>query len=131
MPKLTASLIILSALFFSSASTAQGKFDCDLLIGTWVGDYTFDDGQYSQWEALYKEDGVFSIEFFAEKGGDVVASQLGSWQCDGTWVTSTATDQGQEYSFKYQIRTLDRFRYQYESTQGPLFTSYRKSDDVQ
>lgn len=105
--------------------SAQALFDCDLLIGTWVGEYTYEDGQYSRWEADYGSEGLFSIKFFDE-GGAEIGSQLGGWQCDGVWVISTAVDQGQEYTFEYQIRALDSFRYLYESAQGPLFTSYRK-----
>lgn len=130
MTKFALALITLNALTFSTTSMAQGRFDCDLLIGTWVGEHSFENGQHSKWEAIYKEDGVFDIKFFSVESGEVVGSQLGSWQCDGLWVTSTAEEQGQEYSFKYQIRTLDRFRYQYESTQGPLFTSYRKQGEL-
>ncbi|GEM_PF-2344196 len=109
---------------FSNPS-AQSLFDCGLLVGTWVGEYTYEDGQYSRWEADYAEEGVFSIKFFSEDGAEV-GSQLGGWQCDGVWVTSTAVEQGEEYTFEYQIRALDGYRYLYESAQGPLFTSFRK-----
>jgi|TARA_B110000483_G_scaffold99953_1_gene122629 hypothetical protein len=124
--------LFISALFtllapFSNLS-AQALFDCDLLLGTWVGEYTYEDGEYSRWEADYGAEGVFSILFFDE-GGSEVGRQIGGWQCDGTWVISTAVDQGQEYTFEYQIRALDSFRYLYESAQGPLFTSYRKQGD--
>lgn len=129
MLKLAQGLMFLGGVFFSVGSSAQSLFDCDLLVGIWIGEHTYEDGQYNRWEATYQEDGAFSIEFFAVEGDDVVGGQLGSWQCDGLWVTTTTVEQGQEYSFKYQIRTLDSFRYQYESAQGPLFTSYRKQND--
>lgn len=126
MFKFAQSLIFLCALFLSTASSAQSLFDCDLLIGTWVGEHTYENGQYSRWEAVYAEDGVFSIEFFATEDGEAVGGQLGSWQCDGLWVTSSAEENGEQYSFSYEIKALDSFRYLYESSQGPLFTSYRK-----
>lgn len=126
MFKISTGAILLSAFFLTHSAIAQSLFDCDLLVGTWVGEHRYENGQYSRWEAVYAEDGVFNIEFFADESDEVVGSQLGSWHCDGLWVTSTAAENGQQYSFSYQIRALDSFRYLYESSQGPLFTSYRK-----
>lgn len=121
---------LLSLLIFTFAplsyTNAQSLFDCDLLVGTWFGEHTYENGQYSRWQAVYSADGVFDIEFFGRESDEVLSSQLGSWECDGLWVTSKAVEQGQEYVFSYQIKALDSLRYQYESTQGVLFTSYRR-----
>ena len=111
---------------FTSVS-AQEVFDCDQLIGTWVGEHRYDGDYLEKWEAVYFEDGRFSIEFFDE-ADTFVSNGEGTWTCDGVWVVSTTVEGGQEYSFSYQIRGLNSFRYDYESSQGPVFTSFRKRD---
>lgn len=121
------SVFLVVLLPFSSVS-AQGSFDCDLLVGTWVGEHSYENGQTDRWKAVYSEDRVFSIEFFGKQSDEPLGSQIGSWECDGLWVTSTTSDNGVESRFRYQIKVLDSDKYLYESSQGPLFTSYRQQE---
>lgn len=116
---------VLGLLMLSHNLLAQAMFDCKLLVGTWVGEYTYEDGQYNKWEAVYAEQGGLSIDFF-DASGALMGSESGSWQCDGVWVETVMKNREEEYRFRYQVKALDAFRYVYASTEGPVFTSYRK-----
>lgn len=118
---------IISIVFFACCSqvSAQSPFDCGLLVGTWVGEHRYEDGEFNSWRAVYADGGQLSIEFYDESE-NAIGAQSGIWECDGNWVTTQMQDQGQSFEFSYQIRELDIFRYVYESAQGPVFTSYRR-----
>lgn len=116
-------LALLFLLPFSNL-LAQEVFDCELLIGNWVGEHRYDDGQFNRWNANYSADNSLEIKFFTEDDTEL-GTQSGTWECDGIWVITRMQERGQEYQFEYQIRALDIFRYVYESAAGPVFTSYK------
>lgn len=124
---LQVALLFVGVLGFFVPIFAQESFDCDQLVGTWIGEYEYEGGYLEKWEAVYSEEGSFAIEFF-DAQDEFISDGEGTWQCDGVWVTSTISQNEQEYSFSYQIRELNVFRYVYESEQGPIFTSFRKQD---
>jgi|SaaInl5LU_22_DNA_1037371.scaffolds.fasta_scaffold34847_2 hypothetical protein len=124
MNRTLAAVFLLLPFLAMPSANAQNSFDCDLLIGTWVGEHTYEDGQFNRWIAVYSGDRTLSIEFYTDEG-TAMGNQSGSWECDGVQVITRMQEEGQEYSFEYQIRELDIFRYVYESAAGPIFTSYR------
>lgn len=116
-----------SILYFASAPYlvhAQAMHDCSMLVGTWEGEYVYDNGSYSRWSAQYFEGGELGIRFFDE-GGNEVGEQTGLWQCDGVWVTSQVEENGEWFEYKYRISSLTEQEYVYESVFGPVFTSVR------
>ncbi len=128
--KKAAILVLLTGLLFPFFAQAQDDpaCDCSLLVGNWVGEYRYEDGQLSRWQAQYSEDNSLSIRFYDEQQNEL-GSQIGTWECDGVWVKTRMQENGQSYDFEYQIQALDVFRYVYESTIGPVFTSYRQRAD--
>lgn len=123
--RLFVSLPVLIFAFGVQAQT-EPSFDCTLLVGNWVGEYRYEDGQLSRWRASYSEDNSLAISFYDEQQNEV-GRQTGTWDCDGQWVKTRMQENGQSYSFEYRIKALDIFRYVYESAIGPVFTSYRQS----
>lgn len=119
-------LALIGALIASPSANlhAQAMHDCDLLVGTWEGEYVYDNGSYSRWSAQYFPEGELAISFFDDEG-NAMGQQTGLWQCDGAWVTSQVEENGEWFEYKYRIRTLDQREYVYESVYGPVFTSIR------
>lgn len=123
MKILAGSVLTLAALAAIPAQ-AQSFYDCSLLVGTWEGDYTYENGAYNLWRATYYDDGTLKIDFYDAQGA-MLGDQTGIWVCDGVWVTDSVEEQGEWYEYKYRIRQLNDTTYIYESTQGPVFTSHR------
>ncbi len=118
------SLFVALALLAASQVQAQAMHDCSLLVGSWDGEYVYENGSYSSWSARYFESGELGISFYDEQGNEV-GSQTGLWQCDGVWVTSQVEENGEWFEYKYRIRNLSEQEYVYESVFGPVFTSVR------
>lgn len=118
--QILAAAIFAFGLLPAFSQTDDTLFDCDLLLGRWVGNYTYPNGDYYSWRADLDESGQWDVYFY-DRAGQQTDFQEGFWECDGELLTTWIEEGlGPVYVNQYRILELTRAIHTYEYISGPV-----------